>query len=406
MDDHLLVEALRTHEPDAPAAVYEAYGEALYSYCRSRLGDDGAAAVAVRDALIVADTHVWRLREPARFRPWLYALAAVECARATPVPPEPRDDGEPGPRRAARRAVAALSAEARDVLALRYVHGIEPADLAAVTGGADGGLERAHRALEAVLTAEILAETPCPDRDSVTPERPGKYLQHVRDCAVCSPRAPRTVAAAKVFAALPRQQVPRTLRPEVIACFRDPEMVGRRLFVAGRVAEFGQDGFPGPSRRPSGRGGRRAFALVAAATALTAVAGGASLLWGGGSGATSGVARSPAADERTEFPPASPRVKVGEPVRSPRTSAAPSALPVSATVGQGAQTTLSMPPGRSEPAPTRSRPPRRSTPSGGPVGNRPEPPPEDPPLPTPPASAEPSASESPPASTAPQRSAG
>ncbi|MFC0038270.1 RNA polymerase sigma factor [Actinomadura rayongensis] len=406
MDDHLLVEALRTHEPDAPAAVYDAYGEALYSYCRSRLGDDGAAAVAVRDALIVADTHVWRLREPARLRPWLYALAAAECARATPAPPEPPDDGEPGPRRAARRAVAALSAEARDVLALRYVHDVEPGDLAAVTGGADGGLERAHRELEAVLTAEILADTPCLDRDSVTPDKPGKYLQHVRDCAVCAPRAPRTVAAAKVFAALPRPQVPRTLRPEVIACFRDPEMVGRRLFVAGRVTEFGPDGFPGPSRRPSGRGGRRAFALVAAAAALTAVAGGASLVWGGGSGATSGVARSPAADDRTEFPAESPRVRVGEPVRSPRTSASPTALPVSGTFSQGAQATLSAPSGRSRPVPARPRQPHRSVPSGGPVGSRPEPPPEDTPVPTPPTSGEPSASESPSASTAPQRSAG
>ncbi|WP_019631958.1 RNA polymerase sigma factor [Actinomadura atramentaria] len=398
MDDRLLVEALRARAPDAPAAVYDAYGEGLYTYCRSRLGDADAARTALRDALVVAETHVWRLREAGRFRAWLFALAAGECARAesggAPAAGEDGDDdGEPGPRRAARRAVAALSAEARDLLGLRHEHGLDPADAARVAGVPDGdaALDRAHRELEAALTAEILADVPCPDRPADA-DRPARLLQHVRDCDVCAPRAPRTVSAAKVFAELPRPPIPRALRPETIACFRDPELVGRRLFVAARVTDFGADGFPALPGRPARRGGGRRGLVFTAGAAALVLAGALSLaLWHGANGSEPAAGRGGAAEGATaDAPSARPGARVTARPTRPAAGQPTATVPVSGSYSFGASASLPPPdrstggrprprrPSHPQPAPT--TPGTRTgggTPDGPPAGGASTPPQTD-----------------------------
>ncbi|MFD0853877.1 RNA polymerase sigma factor, partial [Actinomadura adrarensis] len=75
MDDRRLVKALRARDPGAPADVYDAYADGLYAYCWFLLRGRDAAQVALRDAFIVAEAHVDKLRDPERFGPWLYAVA-------------------------------------------------------------------------------------------------------------------------------------------------------------------------------------------------------------------------------------------------------------------------------------------------------------------------------------------
>ncbi|MBN6050831.1 hypothetical protein JYK22_02705, partial [Nonomuraea sp. RK-328] len=81
MNDRVLVEALRAGDPDALAALYDAYAEGIYRYCWSLLPRTDSAQVALRDTLIAAAAHAGSLSDPGRLRTWLYALAHAECLR-------------------------------------------------------------------------------------------------------------------------------------------------------------------------------------------------------------------------------------------------------------------------------------------------------------------------------------
>ncbi|GAA2301542.1 hypothetical protein GCM10010149_58460 [Nonomuraea roseoviolacea subsp. roseoviolacea] len=81
MNDRVLVEALRAGDPDALAALYDAYAEGIYRYCWSLLPHSDSAQVALRDTLIAAAEHAGSLSDPGRLRTWLYALAHAECLR-------------------------------------------------------------------------------------------------------------------------------------------------------------------------------------------------------------------------------------------------------------------------------------------------------------------------------------
>ncbi|TMR03065.1 hypothetical protein ETD83_11225 [Actinomadura soli] len=278
MDDHLLVEALREHDADAPAAVYDAHADRLYAYCWFQLRCRDAAQVALRDTFVVAEAHIGRLRDPDRFGPWLYAIARLECARRMPpreqapdVPVASHDQEDVDQRIMAWQAVLALPPVSREILELRVRHQLSVPDLAAVFDvplkDAQSTLERAHAELEEALTAEILAHQGpygCAQRARLLRERRGEFnhalngrlMKHAEECSVCGAFRPRTVSAAKVYGLLPDADLATELRLRVMSCFLDPELVGFRLFVATRVTEFTADGFPVQSGQPAGPLGR------------------------------------------------------------------------------------------------------------------------------------------------------
>lgn len=273
MNDHLLVEALREHDTDAPAALYDAHADRLYAYCWFQLRCRDAAHVALRDTFIVAEAHIGKLRNPDRFGPWLYAIARLECARRLPpkdqppdVPVASHDQEDVDQRIMAWQAVLALRPISREILELRVRHQLSVPDLAAVFDvplkEAQTALEHAQGELEDALRAEILAHQGpygCAERARLLRERRGEFnhdlngrlTRHAEDCSVCGAFCPRTVSAAKVFGLLPDADLAGELRLRVISCFLDPELVGYRLFVATRVAEFTADGFPVQPRQPA-----------------------------------------------------------------------------------------------------------------------------------------------------------
>ncbi|WP_207934304.1 sigma-70 family RNA polymerase sigma factor [Actinomadura sp. KC06] len=274
MDDHLLVEALREHDADAPGAMYDAHADRLYAYCWFQLRCRDAAQVALRDTFVVAEAHIGKLRDPDRFGPWLYALARLECARRMPprdqapdVPVASHDQEDVDQRIMAWQAVLALRPTSREILELRVRHQLSVPDLAAVFDvplkDAQTALERAHAELEEALIAEILAHQGpygCAQRARLLRERRGEFdhdlngrlMKHAEDCSVCGAFRPRTVSAAKVYGLLPDADLAPELRLRVMSCFLDPELVGYRLFVATRVTEFTADGFPLQSKQPAG----------------------------------------------------------------------------------------------------------------------------------------------------------
>ncbi|MFI0372017.1 RNA polymerase sigma factor [Actinomadura sp. 1N219] len=273
MDDHLLVEALRERDADAPAAMYDAHADRLYAYCWFQLRCRDAAQVALRDTFVVAEAHIGRLRDADRFGPWLYALARLECARRMPpkdqapdVPVASHDQEDVDQRIMAWQAVLALRPISREILELRVRHQLSVPDLAAVFDvplkDAQTALERAHAELEEALIAEILVHQGpygCSQRARLLRERRGDFnhdlngrlMKHAEDCSVCGAFRPRAVSAAKVYGLLPDADLAAELRLRVMSCFLDPELVGYRLFVATRVTEFTADGFPIQSREPA-----------------------------------------------------------------------------------------------------------------------------------------------------------
>lgn len=265
MNDHDLVEALLENEPGAAAAVYDAHADRLYAYCWFQLRSRDAAQAALRDTFIVAGAHMGELRDPDRFGPWLYAIARLECARRPPsrdqapdVSVASHDQDDVDQRIMAWQAVLALTPLSRETLELRVRHQLSVPDLALVFGvplkDAQSALDLAHSELEVALTAEILAHHGpygCAERALMLRERRGEFhevngrlLEHTEGCAACGALRPRNVSATKVYGLLPDAELPPEMRLRVVSCFLDPELVGYRLFVSTRVAEFTSDGFP------------------------------------------------------------------------------------------------------------------------------------------------------------------
>src|SRR4249920_947042 len=81
MEDPEVVAAIVAGDPAGLAEAYDRYAMPLYSYCRSMLREPADAADAVQDTFLVATAKVRDLRDPAKLRPWLYAVARNECVR-------------------------------------------------------------------------------------------------------------------------------------------------------------------------------------------------------------------------------------------------------------------------------------------------------------------------------------
>jgi RNA polymerase sigma-70 factor, ECF subfamily len=133
------------------------------------LGDASLAQDATQSAWI----HAWRrlgsVRDPARVRPWLMAIVANEArqvlrrrGRASVVEIDPDIDAAPNSdpsttiqRLDLSRALAHLSPEDRSLLALRYVGGVDAAELGAATGRSASGTRARLSRLTARLRQEL-----------------------------------------------------------------------------------------------------------------------------------------------------------------------------------------------------------------------------------------------------------
>ncbi|WP_188189206.1 RNA polymerase sigma factor [Nonomuraea sp. SYSU D8015] len=300
MNDRVLVEALRARDPGALAALYDAYAEEVYRYCRSLLLSADSAQVALRDTLIAAEAHAGALTEPDRLRTWLYALARVECVhRRAAEPPgaeealaeaPPLDDPADADLRVmAWNAVHGLPVADREILELSIRHELPDAELAQVLGiparQVESAMEEARDRLCDAITAEILARKgpyDCPRRAAILSGFSGeltaamreRLVRHLPQCEICAPHRGRQVSATKVFELLPQAEPPDSLRLRVLSCFVDPELLPYRRYVARRTGALGAAGFPvtaekGVRRWPQALAGT--LAAVAAAVAIAMI---------------------------------------------------------------------------------------------------------------------------------------
>ncbi|MEZ7125875.1 sigma factor [Nonomuraea sp. AD125B] len=307
--DHDLVEALRRADADAPAALFDSYGERLHDYAYCLTGEPDLSADAVHDALVSAQGWIERLREPGRLRPWLYALTRSQVGarlahRGTPPqgPPLPDPDGQPDPELAdlVHETLGELTGVDREVLELSLRHGLTPSEVGAVLAltsrQAVARLTRARDHLEIAVAAVVLARTGrahCPDLSAMvdswegplTPLLRRRLSGHIGGCEVCGERRRGQVDGGRLLDLVPVGYPPLSLRRRVIETSVSPGRDQARTLILERGEGFDRAGFPVAGERRSRRRRPRRLAPVVLAGACVLAATGAVVVINGGEAA-------------------------------------------------------------------------------------------------------------------------
>ena len=284
MEDPEIVAAIVFGDPDGLAEAYDRYAVPLYAYCCSMLREPADAADAVQDTFLIAAAKLRGLRDPAKLRPWLYAVARNECLRrlraghvtarleeAADVPTESAGVGREAERadlqELVRGAIDGLNPGERDVIELSLSHELEVEDLADVLGvsrnHAHALLSRARSQLERSLGALIVARTgrqACPELDSMLAGWDGQLTvlmrkrisRHIEQCEICGDRKRRELTPALFAGMAPLVAVLPGFRDQLLRSIADrtPAGIAARSSVADHAGRFGPSGFPKPLRAP------------------------------------------------------------------------------------------------------------------------------------------------------------
>ncbi len=163
------VAAAASGDENAFARIVAAHQQDMVRVCQVITRDAEAANDAVQEAWAIAWRQLSELREPHRLRSWLVAIAANEARQSmrrqrrqavTELPTDgPRDDDEGtriwSGRIDLRNALAHLTVDDRQLLALRYVAGFDSTELSRVTHISPSGTRARLQRLLAVLRDEL-----------------------------------------------------------------------------------------------------------------------------------------------------------------------------------------------------------------------------------------------------------
>ncbi|MFB4306736.1 RNA polymerase sigma factor [Actinomadura sp. GTD37] len=406
-DDERLARALAAGDPSALIQVMDRYAARLYDYCHALLRDQEQAAGALHDALISAYAHVSVLREPERFRGWLYALVRNECMRRLRDRDRPAerqeapevedgflDEAELARRQEARRlvhhALSALRGREREALDLVLRHGLDTFEVAGVLGleaqEAADLTGAAHARLDDALAAAHLARTAgggCPDLAAIAGEGGGggrplpppvvrRVVQHIASCAVCGPRREQAAPAARLLQVLPVAMIPTDLRGHVMATATDAALAPDLSYIAHRAEPLDEWGWPcivertGAQEKPERRRPRALWpALAAAAAVIVIVASAFYVMSGSPTGGTSAQGPSGGATESV-LDPSSP-TDSEDPSDSPTPTESETPTPTPTTTSPTPTLTQSRRPSShsSAPRPTTRKPSRGTLSVGG-----------------------------------------
>jgi RNA polymerase sigma factor (sigma-70 family) len=312
MEDPEVVAAIVAGDPAGLAEAYDKYAAPLHSYCRSMLREPADAADAVQDTFLVATAKLHSLRDPAKLRAWLYAVARNECLRrlragntlsaleeAADLPTTTTEIGiaaeQAELRELVRDAIDGLNPRERDVIELSLIAELDADELADALGlsrnHAHAQLSRARSQLERSLGALIVARTgrtACPDLRIMLSGWDGhmtvlmrkRISRHIEQCGACGERKRRELTPALFAGAMPIAALFPGFREQVLRVMADrsPAGLAHRLSVANRAGPFGPHGFPKPVRPPGAAPWHRVLHhphAVLAGTATSVMAAGA-----------------------------------------------------------------------------------------------------------------------------------
>ena len=336
MRDTEVVASIVAGDPNGLATAYDRYADPLFKYCKSLLRDPADAADAVQDTFVIAASRLDGLREPERFRAWLYAVARNESLRilrakkgtsALDEAPDVTDDSADVTEHAHQAELRALFEEAaaglnpgeREVIELQLRQGLEAGEVATVLGvsrnHAHSLLSRARDQLEACLGVLLVGRAgrgECGELGAMLAGWDGRLTvllrkrvhRHIEHCATCtarrafelrpamlldlSPGAAMAAGAAESFRLA--FGVPPGLKAHTIALAsgHGQGAAAHSTAVLSRAGAFGKQGFPRPAHaglagqhgvaggvralRSSPRGQAATAAAVVAAVAVAAVA--------------------------------------------------------------------------------------------------------------------------------------
>jgi RNA polymerase sigma-70 factor (ECF subfamily) len=176
-DDLLLVDRALLGDGRAYDELYRRHRDRVARVAYLLLGDPDQAQDAAQEAFLIGWRDLRRLRDPARFRPWVTGVVVNLCrrrrrasARARQAldrhPGEearPPDEGDTAAvRLAVRAAVDALPRQMREVVVLRFYCGFGEAEIAEALGIAAGTVKsrlgRARGRLAGALRAVVEVE--------------------------------------------------------------------------------------------------------------------------------------------------------------------------------------------------------------------------------------------------------
>ncbi|MEQ1786446.1 MAG: sigma-70 family RNA polymerase sigma factor [Acidimicrobiales bacterium] len=339
MDDATLVEAARSGDGSAWAAIYDRYADKLHDHCHRILRDRDEAADALHDAFIAAAAHLDQLRDPARLRPWLYSICRHESLRRarqrsrvelTDEVDEMKSvdvDMDRGSRSEELQelvwsAAAGLNPRDQAMLDLNLRQGLEGQDLADAMGTSlDNSYvmlsrlrDQVERSLGALLIAR-LGRDDCEELAALlvgwdgtfSPLLRKRVARHVDGCEVCRERRAAVVSPMALLAAAPLVPAPTMLRRRILD--------GIEAGAAPQPISFTKDGFAAAPRRPVAP--RPVWWLVAAMVVVAGVVG-TLLAIGGGDDPTPLAANGPTS---TAVEPAAPTTEA--PTTTTTTAPAP-----------------------------------------------------------------------------------
>lgn len=188
--DIVAIKRVLDGDREAYRSLVERYGGALARYCAGRLGSAEEGEDAAQEILVRAYKALGGFRIGASFPAWLFSIAANfvksraaragkrrdRAPRAAPESIEALESGQPGPAESAigameseivAAAVAALPAEARRVVELRYYAGLSVAEAAEALGiGEEAAKSRLFRARK-ILRKSLDSQQPFTDSGSI-----------------------------------------------------------------------------------------------------------------------------------------------------------------------------------------------------------------------------------------------
>ncbi|MCW2900289.1 MAG: sigma-70 family polymerase sigma factor [Streptosporangiaceae bacterium] len=316
VDDRRMAQSLRDGDPDALAQIVDGYAGRLFDYCHALLRDHDSAVYALHDGFIAAQAHIGRLREPERFRSWLYALVRNECLRRLNDPERPVERREApeaehafmaAEERARRQetrelvhsALSGLTGRQREAVDLVHRHQLDTRELAGIVGvSGEQAAELADQAqtrLDDALTAAVIARSgrdDCPSAASLvepwewplTPVACRKLIRHIGTCPTCGERRSTKVSTDRLLHVLPVALMPAGFGERVLTTATAPGLAGERTEIADWAGPFDVWGWPesidaGPDRvSPTRPGPPRLWPAVAAGACVVLMVG-AGFMW-------------------------------------------------------------------------------------------------------------------------------
>jgi RNA polymerase sigma factor (sigma-70 family) len=253
VEDEYLVSRALSGDQSAVGEIYDRYADSIYSFCRSRLQNDADAADATQDTFVRAATRLGQLREPAKLRSWLYAIARNQiistgkiAARFSGdddmelvIAPDSEPDIDLLRVEAADQlwdAADGLTPRDQEVLELHLRHGLIGQDLAEALGVSESHAnvmlsrmrDRVATSLGGLLVARQ-GRDECYELDLLLAAWDGRFTldirskvtRHVKACDVCEQTRTRVLAGGVSFGILPIIPAPSSLRSRTLGQMSD-----------------------------------------------------------------------------------------------------------------------------------------------------------------------------------------